>query len=187
MSASPPPLPAPRAAAYPRLVAGRAADPPSSESGSALPAVGVFDSGVGGLTVAAALHRLDPTLPLRYFADSARFPYGERPPQELAERALAIGAQLVAQGCRLLVVACNSASSAALEALREHVDTPVVGMEPPLKPAVERSRSGRVAVLVTPATAPLCAEFSIRHETPFRSSLRTQLQGRARVCQPVTE
>ena len=153
MSGVPAPLPAPHAAAYPRIVAGRAADPPSSESSSAPPAVGVFDSGVGGLTVVAALHRLDPALPLRYFADSARFPYGERPPKELADRALAIGAQFVSEGCRLLVVACNSASSAALEALRDRFDTPIVGMEPPLKPAVERSRSGRVAVLVTPTTA----------------------------------
>lgn len=115
--------------------------------------VGIFDSGVGGLTVAAALHRLLPALPVRYIADTAYFPYGERPPAEIEARAATLTAQLVAQGCALVVVACNTASSAALERLRERFTVPIVGMEPPLKPAVERTRSGRVAVLVTPATA----------------------------------
>ncbi len=120
---------------------------------SAPASVGLFDSGVGGLSVVAAIHRLRPGLPLRYVADTARFPYGERPAEEIAERSLAIGGRLIEAGARLLVVACNTASSAALEALRERFSVPVVGMEPPLKPAVERSRSGRVALLVTPATA----------------------------------
>lgn len=146
-------LPARTADAYPQIVAGRARDFSSSTSNNESPVVGVFDSGVGGLSVVAALHCLRPTLPLHYFADTACFPYGERPSAELVERALAIGAQLIDGGARLLVVACNSASSAALEVMREHFAVPVVGMEPPLKPAVERSRSGRVALLVTPTTA----------------------------------
>lgn len=115
--------------------------------------VGIFDSGVGGLTVAAALHALLPALPVRYIADTAYFPYGERPPAEIEERSAVLTAQLVAAGCQLVVVACNTASSAALERLRARFEVPIVGMEPPLKPAVERTRSGRVAVLVTPATA----------------------------------
>ncbi len=114
--------------------------------------VGMFDSGVGGLTVAAALHRLAPALHLRYIADSAFFPYGERSEDEIAERALVLGRRLIEEGCNLLVVACNSASSAALDRLRAQVDVPVVGMEPPLKPAAERTRSGRVLILATPAT-----------------------------------
>ena len=132
---------------------GRLADHPSSAPAGAPASVGIFDSGVGGLSVVAALHRLRPRLPLRYVADTARFPYGERSPEEIAERSLAIGGDLIEAGARLLVVACNTASSAALEALRERFSVPVVGMEPPLKPAVERSRSGRVALLVTAATA----------------------------------
>ncbi len=120
---------------------------------SAPASVGIFDSGVGGLSVVAAIHQLRPGLSLRYVADTACFPYGERPPGEIAERSLAIGGELIEAGARLLVVACNTASSAALEALRERFGVPLVGMEPPLKPAVERSRSGRVALLVTPATA----------------------------------
>jgi glutamate racemase len=115
--------------------------------------VGILDSGVGGLTVAAALHRLLPALPIRYVADSAGFPYGDRPETAVTARVLAIAERLVAEGCELLVVACNTASSAALEALRARLAVPVVGMEPPLKPAVAGSARRHVAVLVTPATA----------------------------------
>ena len=115
--------------------------------------VGVFDSGVGGLTVVAALHRLRPALPVRYIADTAYFPYGERTPAEVEARAFVLAQQLISEGCVLLVVACNTASSSALEQLRGRFAVPVVGMEPPLKPAVERTRSGKVAVLATPATA----------------------------------
>jgi glutamate racemase len=115
--------------------------------------VGVFDSGVGGLSVAAALHHRQPSLAIRYLADTAFFPYGGRDPEEVAERALVLAAQLVADGADALVVACNTASSAALDRLREAFDLPIVGMEPPLKPAVEASTSGIVAVLATPGTA----------------------------------
>jgi glutamate racemase len=115
--------------------------------------VGVFDSGVGGLTVAAAIRRLMPALPILYIADTAYFPYGERSEEEVSARALALGEQLVELGCNLIVVACNTASSAALEALRARFEVPVVGMEPPLKPAAEHTRSGRVLVLATPSTA----------------------------------
>ena len=115
--------------------------------------VGIFDSGVGGLTVAGELHRLLPALPLRYIADTACFPYGDRSEDAIRVRAMTLGERLIDEGCSLLVVACNTASSAALERLRETIGVPVVGMEPTLKPAVEHSRSGRVAVLVTPATA----------------------------------
>src|SRR4051794_27657237 len=103
--------------------------------------VGVFDSGVGGLSVVAALHRLLPSLPIRYIADTAFFPYGERTPEEVEARSAMLTAQLIGEGCGLVVVACNTASSAALERLRAQFAVPIVGMEPPLKPAVERSQS----------------------------------------------
>jgi glutamate racemase len=115
--------------------------------------IGIFDSGVGGLTVARALRERAPAVPIRYVADTAWFPYGDRPPEQVAGRALAIAARLVDDGCDLLIVGCNTASSAALEELRAALEVPVVGMEPPLKPAVERSERRRVAVLATPATA----------------------------------
>jgi glutamate racemase len=115
--------------------------------------IGVFDSGVGGLSVVQALRILRPDLPIIYIADTAMFPYGGRSDAELSARALEIGAELVSRGCSLLVVACNTASSAALEQLRERFDVPIVGMEPPLKPAVERSRRGHVVVLATETTS----------------------------------
>jgi glutamate racemase len=117
-----------------------------------LTSVGIFDSGVGGLTVATALHTLRPDLDIRYVADTAHFPYGDQPAELVAERASAITARLVADGVAAAVVACNTASSAALERLREEQSIPIVGMEPPLKPAAEQSRSRRVAVLATPGT-----------------------------------
>lgn len=121
--------------------------------GGAVTTVGVFDSGVGGLTVTAAIHRLMPALPIRYLADTAHFPYGERSDAAVEARACALAERLVDEGCALLVVACNTASSAALERLRRQFAVPIVGMEPPLKPAAERTRSGRIAVLATPATS----------------------------------
>ncbi|MXZ62071.1 MAG: glutamate racemase [Chloroflexi bacterium] len=124
----------------------------SATEASAVTTVGVLDSGVGGLSVVAAMQRAMPALPVRYIADTARFPYGDRTPDEVAERTLALGARLIDEGCVLLVVACNTASSAALELLRERFDVPIVGMEPPVKPATERTRSGHVAVLATAGT-----------------------------------
>lgn len=94
-----------------------------------------------------------PGLRLRYVADTAFFPYGGRAEDEVAARALTLGEQLAGEGCDLLVVACNTATSAALEAMRTRLGIPIVGMEPPLKPAVERTRSGRVVVLATEGTA----------------------------------
>ncbi len=91
-------------------------------------------------------------MPVRYIADTAYFPYGERTPAEVEARSIALAEQLIAEGCTLLVVACNTASSSALERLRDRFEVPIVGMEPPLKPAAERTRTGKVAVLATPAT-----------------------------------
>jgi glutamate racemase len=115
--------------------------------------VGIFDSGLGGLTVARALRARAPGLPLLYVGDTARFPYGGQPAAELEERVLAVATTLVDRGCTTLVVACNTASSAALERLRAELPVPIVGMEPPLKPAAARSKSGRVIVLATAGTA----------------------------------
>lgn len=114
--------------------------------------VGIFDSGVGGLSVAEVLHRLAPSLPIHYLADTAFFPYGDRSAAEIQERAVAMVRRLVEGGANVIVVACNTASSAALERLRAEFEVPIVGMEPPVKPAVERSRSRRVLVLATAGT-----------------------------------
>ena len=115
--------------------------------------VGIFDSGLGGLTVGRALRDRTPSLPLLYLGDTARFPYGERDARDVEERVVAVGHTLVDRGCTVLVVACNTASSAALERLRAELPVPVVGMEPPLKPAAAESKSGHVIVLTTAGTA----------------------------------
>ena len=115
--------------------------------------IGVFDSGVGGLAVLAELRRQLPGEDVVYFADTAYFPYGPRPAGEIVERSETITRELLAQGAKLIVVACNTATSAAIAHLRAIFDVPFVGMEPALKPAAERTVSGKVALLVTPGTA----------------------------------
>lgn len=115
--------------------------------------IGVFDSGVGGLSVLQHLIRQLPGVPLVYVADSAHIPYGPRPLEEVRGFAFGISEWLLAQGAAEIVVACNTASAAALKALRAaYPQIPFVGMEPAVKPAAEHTRSGVVGVLATPAT-----------------------------------
>lgn len=116
--------------------------------------IGVFDSGLGGLSVLAALVEALPQADFAYHADTAHVPYGSRDDGFIQDRVLAVGAELAARGCGLLVVACNTATAAAVQALRAaHPDIPVVGVEPGIKPAAQRTASGRIAVLATQATA----------------------------------
>jgi len=115
--------------------------------------IGVFDSGVGGLTVLRELHRQAPTVPLHYVADTAHAPYGERTTDEIVQRCLRLSEHLIAQGAVVLVVACNTATAHAVQALRERWPSlPIVGTEPGIKPAVAATRNGRIGVLATPAT-----------------------------------
>jgi glutamate racemase len=124
----------------------------SAERKSEIP-VGVFDSGVGGLSVARELMKQAPAQPIIYVADQAHAPYGQRSLAEIRTLAEGISAFLLREGARLIVVACNTASAAALRLLRERFpDTPFVGMEPALKPAAEHTRSGSVGVIATRAT-----------------------------------
>lgn len=115
--------------------------------------IGVFDSGVGGLSVLRAIWQTIPELPVIYLADQAHVPYGPRPLEEVRSFAEAISHYLISQGCKIIVVACNAASAAALHHLRAQFPTiPIVGMEPAVKPAAEHTLSGVVGVLATPAT-----------------------------------
>jgi glutamate racemase len=115
--------------------------------------IALFDSGVGGLSVAVEVRRLLPTADLIYLADRERAPYGERSLQEVRRYAAGITAALLSQGARLVVVACNTASAAALTELRHlHPEVPFVGMEPAVKPAAVVTRRGAIGVLATPAT-----------------------------------
>lgn len=116
--------------------------------------IGVFDSGLGGLSVLAAIARALPHADLAYLADTAHVPYGNKPDAYITGRVLAVGKYLAEQGCRMLVVACNTATAAAVHALRDaHPGLPVVGVEPGIKPAAQATTSGRIAVLATEATA----------------------------------
>ncbi len=118
--------------------------------------VAVFDSGVGGLTVLHELLVSLPTEDYEYLGDTARFPYGQRSQDELRKFAIEIADHLLESGAKLLVVACNAASSAALGALEEHLarDVDVIGVvAPATQLAVAGSRTGRIGLLATPATA----------------------------------
>jgi glutamate racemase len=114
--------------------------------------IGIFDSGVGGLSV---LHHIREELPqedLLYVADSAHAPYGGKTPEQIQARSLALAGFLSEQGAKALVIACNTATAAAAALLRERFDIPIVGMEPAVKPAVAATRSGVVGVLATSGT-----------------------------------
>jgi glutamate racemase len=115
--------------------------------------IGVFDSGVGGLTVLHQLHTRLPSERLTYLADLAHFPYGPRYQHEVRDFALRIIDHLVSLDTKLVVVACNTASAAALNVARERFDVPVVGViAPGAQAAVEATRNGRVAVISTEGT-----------------------------------
>ncbi|MDT8898801.1 glutamate racemase [Thermanaerothrix sp. 4228-RoL] len=116
-------------------------------------AIGIFDSGVGGLSVLRAIRALLPQHPVIYLADQAHVPYGPRSLEEVRGFAEGITRFLLRHGARVIVVACNTASAAALYHLRTmYPDVPFVGMEPAVKPAAEQTQTGRVGVLATPAT-----------------------------------
>lgn len=115
--------------------------------------IGVFDSGVGGLTVLDELLASLPAEDFVYFGDTAWFPYGERGDAELRLRALGIGRWLTAQGAKMIVVACNTASAAALGTLQTELAVPVIGvMAPEAHAAAQTTRNRRVGLLATEAT-----------------------------------
>lgn len=113
----------------------------------------IFDSGVGGLSVIPALRRHLPDAALVYACDNAMLPYGTRSDDWLVQRMLAVcGAAVAASGCSVLVVACNTASTLALDALRHRLSVPVVGTVPAIKPAAAMSESRHIGLLATSAT-----------------------------------
>jgi glutamate racemase len=116
------------------------------------PLIGIYDSGLGGLSVLRAVRDLLPEHNLCYLADSAYVPYGPRSAEEVRRRACACTGWLVDQHAEIVVVACNTASSAALELLRDTFSLPIVGMEPGVKPAIHNTRTRHVGVLATSGT-----------------------------------
>ncbi len=115
---------------------------------------GIFDSGIGGLSVAIEIAEYLPNESIVYYADTAHVPYGPRDDQNIRELTAAAIEWLYRQGCKVAVVACNTASAFSLDYLRDHYgeDFPIIGLVPALKPAVLNSQSKTVAVLATPAT-----------------------------------
>lgn len=121
-------------------------------NGPAAP-IGIFDSGVGGLSVWREIARQLPHEATCYVADQAHVPYGPRPADEVRGYAEALTSELLRRGCKAIVVACNTASAAALKDLRAaHPNVAFVGMEPAVKPAALHTKSGVVGVLATPGT-----------------------------------
>ena len=115
--------------------------------------IGIFDSGVGGLSVLHAVRAQMPEESVVYFGDQGHIPYGPRAMEQIRDFSEAITNFLLEQNAKLIVVACNTASAAALKYLREKFpDVPFVGMEPAVKPAAETTQTGKVGVLATPAT-----------------------------------
>jgi glutamate racemase len=115
-------------------------------------AIGVFDSGVGGLSVLRHIREILPNERLIYVADSGHVPYGDKPKEYIEERSLILARFLQQQGADAIVIACNTASAAAAATLRSQFNLPIIAMEPAVKPAVAASRNGIVGVLATTGT-----------------------------------
>jgi len=114
--------------------------------------IGVFDSGVGGLSVVRELRQLLPGENVVYFADQAHCPYGNRSVEEIQTMATAATRRLLAEGSKLVVIACNTATTTSLATLRDLFAVPFVGVVPAVKPASRQTRTGVIAVLATEAT-----------------------------------
>lgn len=113
-------------------------------------AIGIFDSGLGGISVLRDMHRLYPQENMIYFGDSEFAPYGQKHRAEITSRCIEICEFLITKGVKAIVIACNTATSAAIDELRErYPNLPIIGMEPALKPAIEQSKTHHVAVMAT--------------------------------------
>lgn len=128
--------------------------------------IGIFDSGVGGLSVYQAIRHALPDESLLYIADSRHAPYGERSSEFIVARATALTEYLVARGAKAVVVACNTATVIAVDVLRQRFSVPIIALEPAIKPAVAHTQSGIVGVLATrrtvesPSVARLCRDYA---------------------------
>ncbi|RFU48168.1 glutamate racemase [Paraburkholderia sp. DHOC27] len=137
--------------------------------------IGVFDSGLGGLSVLRAVRAQLPGESIVYVADSLYAPYGERDDAFIAERTLAIGQWLVTQGAKMLVVACNTATAQSIAMVRERLSIPLIGVEPGIKPAASQSKSRVAGVLATQVTL---------RSARFQSLLERYAADCRFICQP---
>lgn len=150
-------------------------------SAGAGPAVGVFDSGVGGLSVLRALRMALPHARFDYLADNAWAPYGERPAEALRDRVgHLVNGWRAQRPLDLLVLACNTATAVAIDRLRqEHPDLPIVGIEPAVRPALALTRSGQVGVLATRATLQSARYQALREASLANAPAGRQVHDRA--------
>lgn len=125
---------------------------PSTLSPNAKNPIGIFDSGVGGISVLQHIHTLLPHEQLLYMADSKYAPYGNKSAEEIQARCIEIAEFLIRKDVKALVVACNTATAAAIDTLRQRYKLPIIGMEPAVKPAAEASKNGVIGVLATIGT-----------------------------------
>ena len=114
--------------------------------------IGIFDSGIGGLSVFREIRKVLPEQSYIYFSDNAHCPYGEKTREYIIERARTITRVLLEKGCEIIVVACNTATAAAISTLREEFPVKFIGMEPAIKPAAQATKTGVVGVLATAGT-----------------------------------
>ena len=114
--------------------------------------IGIFDSGVGGLSVFREIKKILPCERYIYYSDNAHCPYGEKTKEYIIDRARYITDFLISKGADVIVVACNTATAAAIKTLREEYPVPFIGMEPAIKPAAQITSSGVVGVLATAGT-----------------------------------
>ncbi|MGQ0442850.1 MAG: glutamate racemase [Methylophilaceae bacterium] len=137
--------------------------------------IGVFDSGVGGISVLKHIHALLPHEALLYVADSKHAPYGNKTPEEIKTRCFAIADFLIEKNVKALVVACNTATAAAIGDMRAKYTLPIIGMEPAVKPAAEATKNGIVGVLATVGTLK-SAQFAALLES-YGRNVRVVTQG----------
>lgn len=136
--------------------------------------IGIFDSGVGGLSVLREIRRELPHEDLLYVADSGHAPYGDKPNHRIEERALAITEFLIRQHAKAIVVACNTATGAAVATLREQFCVPIIAIEPAIKPAAALTKSGVVGVLATSRT--LASDNFAKLTSRFGAKVKILLQ-----------
>ncbi len=114
--------------------------------------IGVFDSGIGGLSVASAIEKALPEHQVIFVNDTKNVPYGTKQPSELLSLVTPILQNLVEQGCKIIVIACNTVSTTLIDQLRERITVPLIAMEPMVKTAAEQTKSGTITICATPTT-----------------------------------
>lgn len=114
--------------------------------------IGIFDSGIGGTSIWKEIHHLMPNENTIYLADSKNAPYGQRPPEEIIALSMKNTDLLLEQGCKIIVVACNTATTNAIKELRAKYDVPFIGIEPAIKPAANQSKTATIGILATKGT-----------------------------------